>query len=283
MRQGKISALIHNSANFPNLEYCEVEVHFREVLDSPGGGEPTPVPDSVLIVSRRAFKNNSSKYYINGGNSDYTQVTTLLRGRGIDLDHKRFLILQGEVESIAQMKPKAQNDSDDGLLEYLEDIIGTSKYKQPIEESATQVEELNEDCVDKSARVQHVEKEKDSLENKKDIALEYIRNENDLALKKCALYQVHITDSDRNINVTSEVITQLQAQLDDELEKHSGNEHAIKKLEKKYKLGVTEVEVCTSPSPSLSSSFLRTGSHSSVDIGSRGSYQRNLEGDGQKR
>ena len=33
MRQGKISALIHNSAAFPNLDHCEVEVHFQEVLD----------------------------------------------------------------------------------------------------------------------------------------------------------------------------------------------------------------------------------------------------------
>lgn len=33
MRQGKISALIHNSAVFPNLDFCEVEVHFQEVMD----------------------------------------------------------------------------------------------------------------------------------------------------------------------------------------------------------------------------------------------------------
>lgn len=33
MRQGKISALIHNSAAFPNLDHCEVEVHFREIMD----------------------------------------------------------------------------------------------------------------------------------------------------------------------------------------------------------------------------------------------------------
>lgn len=33
MRQGKLSALIHNSAQFPNLDYCEVAVHFREVMD----------------------------------------------------------------------------------------------------------------------------------------------------------------------------------------------------------------------------------------------------------
>lgn len=33
MRQGKISALIHNSAAFPDLDFCEVEVHFEEVMD----------------------------------------------------------------------------------------------------------------------------------------------------------------------------------------------------------------------------------------------------------
>ena len=33
------------------------------------------------------------------------------------------------MESIAQMKPKAPNEHEDGLLEYLEDIIGTSKVK----------------------------------------------------------------------------------------------------------------------------------------------------------
>lgn len=33
MRQGKISALIHNSATHPNLDHCEVAVHFQEVID----------------------------------------------------------------------------------------------------------------------------------------------------------------------------------------------------------------------------------------------------------
>lgn len=33
MRQGKLSALIHNSADHPNLDHCEVAVHFQEVMD----------------------------------------------------------------------------------------------------------------------------------------------------------------------------------------------------------------------------------------------------------
>jgi len=37
--------------------------------------------------------------------------------------------MQGEVEQIAQMKPKAENENDTGLLEFLEEIIGTLRYK----------------------------------------------------------------------------------------------------------------------------------------------------------
>ncbi|KFA70595.1 hypothetical protein S40285_04704 [Stachybotrys chlorohalonatus IBT 40285] len=241
MRQGKISALIHNSAEYPNLEFCEVAVHFEEVMDQPGGGHEV-IPDSTLIISRKAFRNNSSKYYINGKESNFTTVTTLLRDRGVDLDHKRFLILQGEVESIAQMKPKAGNEHEDGLLEYLEDIIGTSKYKTPIEEAATEVETLNDICMEKSGRVQHVEKEKHGLEDKKDKALAYVRDENELATKQSALYQLYIQECRDNLSVTEEAIGQLQAQLDVELEKHTGGEQIIKELQKQYVKGSKEFE-----------------------------------------
>ena len=43
---------------------------------------------------------------------------------------------QGEVEQISMMKPIAQGPHDTGLLEYLEDIIGTDKYKPQLEESS---------------------------------------------------------------------------------------------------------------------------------------------------
>ena len=33
MRQGKLSELIHNSARYPDLDECSVEIHFREITD----------------------------------------------------------------------------------------------------------------------------------------------------------------------------------------------------------------------------------------------------------
>lgn len=241
MRQGKVSALIHKSIEHPDLPYCEVEVHFEEVIDLPDGKHEV-VPDSQLIVSRRAFKNNTSKYYMNKVEQPFATVAEFLRGRGIDLDHKRFLILQGEVESISQMKAKAGNEHEDGLLEYLEDIIGTSKYKTPIEESATEVETLNDVCVEKNNRVQHVEKEKTSLEDKKDKALSYVQDENELSQKQFALYQIYINECVDNVKVTEEAILQMQELLNLELEKHEGNESGIKDLQKSYKRGTKEYE-----------------------------------------
>lgn len=46
--------------------------------------------------------------------------------------------VQGEVEQISLMKPKAQGPHDEGFLEYLEDIIGTNKYVEKIDESFKQ-------------------------------------------------------------------------------------------------------------------------------------------------
>ena len=62
------------------------------------------------------------------------------------------------------MKPKAKDDSDDGLLEYLEDIIGTSKYKEPIDDATNRLETINEERTEKLNRARYVGKEKDNLE-----------------------------------------------------------------------------------------------------------------------
>ena len=78
--------------------------------------------------------NNQSKYLIDGKNSTSTEVGLLLRQYGVDLDNNRFLILQGEVEQIAMMKPKAPTAHEEGLLEYLEDIIGSNRYVKDIDE-----------------------------------------------------------------------------------------------------------------------------------------------------
>lgn len=42
------------------------------------------------------------------------------------------------------LKPKAANEHEEGLLEYLEDIIGTIRYKPMLEEVAVEIDKTNE-------------------------------------------------------------------------------------------------------------------------------------------
>lgn len=215
MRQGKLSELIHNSGG-TRLDYCQVDIHFNHVVDDVDEGTTTVVPDSELVVSRKAFKTNGSQYYINGKTSNYTDVTTLLKKKGIDLDHKRFLILQGEVESIAQMKAKAEKEGDDGLLEYLEDIIGTSHYKEMIETGLTKIDELNDVCIEKANRFDLVSKDKDQLEEKKTEALNFLEKEKELINLKSIQFQINIDSNNQDLQKRTEAFDKLNEEYNQE-------------------------------------------------------------------
>ncbi|GMM38896.1 condensin subunit [Saccharomycopsis crataegensis] len=238
MRQAKLSELIHNSDKHQNLSFCSVDVHFKQVIDKIDYGEDESpvdvVPGEDLVITRKAYRNNSSEYYINGNRSNYTEVTTLLKDQGIDLDHKRFLILQGEVESIAQMKPKAEKENDDGLLEYLEDIIGTAQYKSKIENSLDEVNNLNDVCVEKENRFEIVEKEKDNLEDDKDKALNFLKLDRQLTLKKSVAFQAQIHNRTEKSKENLEKFTKLKERLDEERKINADLHKEIKDLDTKY-------------------------------------------------
>ncbi|KAI0687981.1 RecF/RecN/SMC [Cytidiella melzeri] len=235
MRQGKLSELIHNSARHPDLEDCSVEVHFREIMDLPGPDAFEVVPDSRLVVARTAYKNNSSKYTINGRQSNYKEVQTLLKGRGIDLDHNRFLILQGEVESIAQMKPKAPNEHEDGLLEYLEDIIGTAQYKEPIDTASQIVEELNEERAEKMNRLKIVERERDALEQEKKEAEDFLRLQNEHVRALSRLWQWYLWKCLENEEAFNSSIADAEKALKEETDRNQDDITHLAMLEKHYK------------------------------------------------
>lgn len=96
------------------------------------------------------------------------------------------------MESIAQMKPKAPSEHEDGLLEYLEDIIGTSQYKGPIDEALVEMERLTEDRTEKLNRLRLVERERNALEKEKREAENYLRLQNDHVRAQSTLYQYYI-------------------------------------------------------------------------------------------
>uniref|UniRef100_A0A3Q2DRS0 Structural maintenance of chromosomes protein n=1 Tax=Cyprinodon variegatus TaxID=28743 RepID=A0A3Q2DRS0_CYPVA len=228
IRSKKLSVLIHSSDKHKDVQSCTVEVHFQKIIDKEGDDYEV-IPNSKFYVSRTANKDNSSYYNINGKRATFKEVGTLLRSHGIDLDHNRFLILQGEVEQIAMMKPKGQTEHDEGMLEYLEDIIGSCRLKEPIQTLSRRIELLNEQRGEKLNRVKLVEKEKNALEGEKNKAVEFLTLENEIFRNKSHLNQYYVHDLQKRVvdkeqekqKILEETkeLTEKNAKLSEEIEK----------------------------------------------------------------
>ena len=235
LRLNKVSELIHNSTDFRNLQYARVEVHFHEIVDSTTDEEAfAPVAGSDFVIAREAYKNNTSKYFIDAKTSSFTEVTTLLKTHGVDLNNNRFLILQGEVEQISMMKPKGLTPGDEGLLEYLEDIIGTNQYVDPIEEKAKALETLNDQRGGQVNRLKLVEKERDALGGAKAEAETFMAKEREVAAAKSLLLQRRGADARAELKRVAAESEALRSRLEQEKGRHDEHSEAIETLEAQH-------------------------------------------------
>ncbi|XP_038051306.1 structural maintenance of chromosomes protein 4-like [Patiria miniata] len=242
IRSKKLSVLIHKSEQHRNLTSCTVAVHFQKIIDTgPGDNDYNVVPNSTFVVSRTAYQDSSSNYYVDGKKVSFKEVTALLKLSGVDLDHNRFLILQGEVEQIAMMKSKAQTEHEEGMLEYLEDIIGSNQYKEPIEEMAKAVEQLNEERGEKLGRVKAVESEMEQLEKPMKEAQEFLKTENEITKKKHKLFSKYVQDcnvnekkSEEKRNKVAEAFKEMKEELDKFAEDNKTKTKENKKIFKTY-------------------------------------------------
>jgi structural maintenance of chromosome 4 len=76
------------------------------------------------------------------------------------------------------MKPKAENENQEGMLEYLEDIIGSNRLKEPIHKLQNRLEKIDEQRATQLQRFNHAEKEKMTLEEPVSKVLSKMRLEN---------------------------------------------------------------------------------------------------------
>jgi structural maintenance of chromosome 4 len=242
LRLSKVSELIHKSTDYRDLDFARVDVYFEEIIDKPGDDYDV-VKGSEFVVSRVAFRDNSSKYYLDDKTKSVGEITTLLKAKGIDLDHNRFLILQGEVEQISLMKPKSPSPHEEGFLEYLEDIIGSNKYVEQIEKSAAELEVLNGERAEKQARVKIAEKDCENLAPAKREAEEFLRKERELILKQSHQCQLSQHRSQGSMETNQALKAELQQQLDAERANIARKVEDAKQFETKYKAEKVEYDV----------------------------------------
>ncbi|KAH8362632.1 hypothetical protein KR200_002539 [Drosophila serrata] len=224
IRCKKVSTLIHSSSRFPNLRSCSVAVHFEQIVDK-GDGSCESVPDSAIVIERTAMSDSSSYYQINDKRAQLRDVAKLLKKHHVDLEHNRFLILQGEVESIAMMKPKGQAENETGMLEYLEDIVGTQRYIRPLQQINQRVDQLTDDRTEKHNRCKLAEREMKDLEQPYNEAVDYLKKENEEVRVNSCIIQKQISMR----KATLEQYTKQHQSCEEELKAHDDSIEALKK------------------------------------------------------
>lgn len=234
LRLNKVSELIHKSDAVKDNppKFARVSVYFQEIVDTGDGDEDYDVlTNTDMVVTRIAKKDNTSTYKLNGEKASFRDIANYLNSKGIDLDNNRFLILQGEVEMISMMPPKGKTESDEGLLEYLEDIIGSSKFVEAANLAAQKVDTLSELRQEKLNRVKAVEKEKDNLEGAKQEAEALLGKERDIRRKQNILYQIHGMKAEKEMAKVNEKKAAVEASLESEREKIKQADARIQEIE----------------------------------------------------
>jgi len=132
-----------------SIERTRLKINF-EITNFQPGDDYEIVPNSKFVISRTAFKDNSSYYELDKKKVKFNVIAKFLRSHGVDLDHNRFLILQVRriwlilyltnvkyKRNVCKMFLTGQSETDRNYeaqgtkrklaLEFLENIIGTSR------------------------------------------------------------------------------------------------------------------------------------------------------------
>lgn len=123
------------------------------------------------------------------------------------------------------MKPKGLTEAECGMLEYLEDIVGTSRYKEPLVKINARVELLTEERTEKHNRCKLAEREMNDLEQPYNDAVEYLRQENENTRTKNLRIQKYLSEKNKKL----EEYTKQHDEFATELKEHDNEVDNLKK------------------------------------------------------
>lgn len=162
----------------------------------------------AIMISRQVSINAGqpiSKYSINGTRSTQKDVSLLLQSVQLNINNPNFLIMQGQITKMLNMKPKQ-------VLNLIEEATGTKSYEMQREHAKKHIKkkELKLDAAVLTLETQ-VKPELKKLEIQKGIVLEYnntkLQMENDLSVIQAYEYQEaleKISTIDAPLKITEE-------------------------------------------------------------------------------
>lgn len=122
------------------------------------------------------------------------------------------------------MKPKGQTEAECGMLEYLEDIVGTTRYKEPLLKINERVEQLTDERTEKHNRCKLSEREMKDLEQPYSEAIKYLQQENENTRTKNLRIQKYLSEKNKKL----EEYTQQYEEVALNLKEHDAKAQALK-------------------------------------------------------
>uniref|UniRef100_A0A0K0EN19 Structural maintenance of chromosomes protein n=1 Tax=Strongyloides stercoralis TaxID=6248 RepID=A0A0K0EN19_STRER len=193
-RAKKATEFIHKSSR-EVCTFARVTINFKRIKGD--GANYVDIDDSAFSIAREVTINNKTTFYFNGSAINRNELKGILKSHGLGLDHDRFLILQGEVESISLLKPKAEKEEEDSLLSLLDDIIGTSRFQKPLERINEAISQIQFKVSTMNSRVRDCEKVKSLLDEKVRKSIERMRIKNILVDLKLQKYLVFMSKNEK--------------------------------------------------------------------------------------
>lgn len=134
------------------------------------------------------------------------------------------------------MKSKAQSENETGMLEYLEDIVGTNRYVLPLNQLNAKVEELTVERTEKHNRCSLAERDMKDLEEPHNEHLKFLKAENNIIITKSTLLQRKVYDCKQKLKD----ISKKQDEIQNDMKMHDDHVEAMKKDRKEKEALVKE-------------------------------------------
>eukprot|EP01054_Gregarina_sp_Poly1_P004699 Gregarina_sp_Poly_1__4698@NODE_250_length_10686_cov_97_967134_g219_i0_p1_GENE_NODE_250_length_10686_cov_97_967134_g219_i0NODE_250_length_10686_cov_97_967134_g219_i0_p1_ORF_typecomplete_len1339_score311_13SMC_N/PF02463_19/1_5e46SMC_N/PF02463_19/2e03SMC_N/PF02463_19/1_3e57AAA_15/PF13175_6/0_0021AAA_23/PF13476_6/1_2e14AAA_23/PF13476_6/2_2e03AAA_21/PF13304_6/0_00037AAA_21/PF13304_6/0_0021AAA_29/PF13555_6/6_1e08SMC_hinge/PF06470_13/4_5e03SMC_hinge/PF06470_13/2e06DUF2813/PF11398_8/1_1e06DUF2813/PF1139 len=241
LRQKKIVDLIHSS-DLDKPNWAKVSVFMAYISEQ--SGDRCPSKHDAFCVSRDVHRDGSSKYQLDGRTVTHNEMVEFLKSQQIDLEHNRFLILQGEVEQMSTMPPMGKKEGEIGFLEILEDLIGSNAFLPKISEAQTELEEAQKTEAEWRRRYNLSRNEIDALTGPCFKAFQIVKHQKKLLVADAKLKAKTIAENQIASDITrtkleekEEQLLRLQEQKETELAELKELERQIKVEEDRLKEG----------------------------------------------
>jgi len=132
------------------------------------------IQGSDFTVSRVISRSGGTRFRINDDVKNINEIVQFWKSKKIDLASNRIFILQNQVENISTMSPKRSEANKDGLIEFLEEIIGSDRYIQRIEETTEKITAIETDQEVQLDKVKIMEGLMKTRAAKKDAVVKFI-------------------------------------------------------------------------------------------------------------